>query len=142
MKHFIKREFDYEERKRPSIRLWGTEDSQLPLSFKDCLRGGGVSTVTHAVISVSLGKRGKESQDSVGKPELLFHLVPRTWRETYTAAVNNLSNQGLPLWTHQAITLQRRKSTGLTAFSKHWQSQLRQGDLWLESSQPPPYKNS
>ena len=66
MKHFIKREFDYEERKRPSIRLWGTEDSQLPLSFKDCLRGGGVSTVTHAVISVSLGKRGKESQDSAG----------------------------------------------------------------------------
>jgi len=64
------------------------------------------------------------------------------WRETDTAAVNNLSNQGLPLWIHQAITLQRRKSTGLTALGEHWQSQLQQGSLWLESSQPPWYKNS
>ena len=70
-----------------------------------------------------------------------FSLGPQDM-ETDTTAVNNLSNQGLPLWTHQATTLQRRKSTGLTAFSEHWQSQLQQGSLWLESSQPPWYKSS
>ena len=111
------------------VWLWRREketfnwDMGSPTSeFQRSSEGWGVWTqkreVMHTVISVSLGARGKKHQNcSDLKPELIFHMVPRTWRDNYSSTkINNLSSLVPLCWPHQAGTPQRNTCIGLTVF--------------------------
>lgn len=75
----------------------------------------------HACCHLSVPRKKRKERPELCsdlKPELPFHIVPSTWRETSTAALNNLSSLVLPFWPYQARTPQRKKCTGLTVFPR------------------------